>query len=122
MKLYQYRGFVKHLERLVKVDWLSCNDPLTKTIWANRVYYAVVEIDRLSSFWLGTDLFVRAQQVFNQIMKIYELNEFSGPLLPKKWQNYKKKKREEDQQWSPLLMTRNERNRRKRFRRAQRGK
>lgn len=47
----------------------------------------------------------------------------STARLLKKWQNYKKKKREEeDRERSPLLMTRNERNRRKRFRRAQRGK
>lgn len=80
MKLYQYRGFVKHLERLVKVDWQLCNDSLTKNIWASRVYYAVVEINRSQSLWLETELFIRAQRVFDQIMMICKLNNFSDQL------------------------------------------
>lgn len=47
----------------------------------------------------------------------------STARLLKKWQSYKKKKREEeDRGRSPFLMIRTERNRRKRLRRARRGK
>lgn len=85
VKLYQYRGYVKHLERLVGIDWETCRggDALEKNVWANRAYYAVVDINNSFCPSVSADLFFRAQRAFNRTIRICEDNKFAGDLLPR---------------------------------------
>lgn len=83
IKLYQYRGLVKHLERLVEVDWALCVDEIAKNVWANRVYYAIVDLNEAFCPVVDVDLFLRAQGAFDSTLKICEQNKLSGTLVPK---------------------------------------